>query len=71
MDELELLRRVATEPDFVNLKRYSYSLEKVLDRYPDGAPDRLIAQALCMSEEEVEELYEEVVLKLREEIEDV
>lgn len=67
----EFKRRLETEPDFVNLKRYGYSLERVLDRYPDGAPDRLIAQALCMSEEEVEELYEEIVLKLREEIEDV
>lgn len=66
MEEVKL--RLETEPDFVNLKRYGYSLERVMDRYPDGVPDRLVAQALCMSEEEVEEFYEEVVLKLREKI---
>lgn len=28
--------RIQTEPDFVNLKRFNYSLEAVLDRYPEG-----------------------------------
>lgn len=61
----EIRTRIQTEPDFINLKRFEYSLEKVLERYPEGAPPRLIAQALLMTEEEVEELYQRTVLKLR------
>ena len=61
----EIRTRIQTEPDFINLKRFEYSLEKVLERYPEGAPPRLIAQALLMTEEEGEELYQRTVLKLR------
>ena len=61
----EIRTRIQTEPDFINLKRFEYSLENVLERYPEGAPPRLIAQALLMTEEEVEELYQRTVLKLR------
>lgn len=61
----ELQLRIDTEDDFVNIKRLDYSLERVLQRYPDGAPQRVIAQALMISEDEVEKLYETVVQKLR------
>lgn len=62
----EIRSRIETEPDFVNLKRFDFSLEKVLEKYPEGAPPRLVAQALLMTEEEVEELFQQTVLKLRE-----
>lgn len=58
-------KRVNEDQDFVALKRFDYSLEALLERYPDGCPDRVIAQALLISEPEVEELYQETVLKLR------
>lgn len=61
----EIRQLIDTEPDFVNLRRYGNSLEKVIETYPDGAPDKVIAQALLMTPEEVEELYENVVIKLR------
>lgn len=61
----EIRQKIDTEPDFVNSKRFDFSLDKLLDRYPDGAPGRVIAQALLMTEEEVEELYLRTVAKLR------
>lgn len=61
----EIKKKILSDPDFVNLKRYGYSVEKVLDRFPDGAPTKLIAQGLMMSEEEVEETLQSVILKLR------
>jgi hypothetical protein len=61
----EALKRIDTDPDFIYCKRFDNSLEKCLDRHPDGAPTKLIAQALMMTEEQVEELYTGVVQKLR------
>jgi glycerol-3-phosphate responsive antiterminator len=61
----EIKKKILSDHDFVNLKRYGYSVEKVLDRFPDGAPTKLIAQGLMMSEEEVEEMLQSVILKLR------
>lgn len=61
---------VETDPDFVAIKRFDYSLKKLMakyppDKHPDGVPTKIVAQALMITEDEVEELYESVILKLR------
>jgi len=61
----ETKRLIETDKDFVALKRFDYSLNKLMDRYPEGAPAKIIAQAMMMTEDEVEELYENVVIKMR------
>jgi hypothetical protein len=65
MTQEEIMLRLKTDPDFVNLPRYDYSLAKLLAKFPDGAPARVMAQALCMTEEELAELQDAVVKKLR------
>jgi len=62
-DEIKL--KIETDPVFINIKRFDYSIENLIDRYPDGAPLRLIAQALNMTEEEVQETYNNVLTKLK------
>lgn len=57
--------KLYTDPNYIALKRFGYSLEQLLQRYPDGCPDRVIAQALLIPEEEVEEVYQSIVQKLR------
>ena len=47
------------------LKKFDYSLRKVLQRYPDGAPDRVIAQALMITEEDVPLIWDQIVAKLK------
>jgi hypothetical protein len=61
----EMKAKILTDPDFVALKRFGYSLQTLLAKYPDGVPEKLIAQALLMSEAEVEALYDETVEKLK------
>jgi hypothetical protein len=55
-----------TDDDFVAIKRFDFSLARLLERYPDGAPNSVIASALMIDEEDVEPLYESIVNKLRE-----
>jgi hypothetical protein len=57
--------RLRTEPDFIGMKRFDYSLAKLLERYPEGCPDKIIAQALLVSEPEVEEMYQKAIARLR------
>jgi hypothetical protein len=57
--------RIDTDPDYIFSRRFNYSLAEFQERYPEGAPNKLIAQALAISEEEVEDLYEQVIAKLR------
>lgn len=61
----EIRRKIDTDPDFVNLKRFDFSINKLLERYPDGAPVKLIAQGLMTTEEEVEETFRQIVAKLQ------
>ncbi len=62
----EALERIQNDPDFVALKRFDYSLTKLLQRYPEGVPNnKLIAQALMITEDDVDKLYNDVVELLR------
>jgi hypothetical protein len=65
MNPIEAKKRVETDPDYIALGRFDYSLEKLLERYPDGCPDRIIAAALLIGEHEVEELYQKAIARLR------
>lgn len=65
MTHNEAKKRIESDPDFIYSRRFGFSLDKCLDRYPDGAPTKVIAQALLMTEEEVEESVERVVGLLR------
>jgi len=65
MSEEEARKKVHEDSNFVNSKRYEHSLALLEERYPDGAPDNIIASALMIEEEEVEVEYGKVVDKLR------
>jgi len=57
---------VEHDDNFVALKRFDYSIWKVIERYgEDGAPTKVIAQALMITEEEVEEIYRKAIPKLQ------
>lgn len=62
----EQQRLLENDPDYILLSRYDNSIDTLLERYPEGAPDRIIGQALGVSEAEVQEMYASIVLKLRE-----
>lgn len=63
--EEEAREKVRNDPEFVFAKRYENSISKLENRYPDGAPDNVIANALMISEEQVELEFGKVVVKLR------
>lgn len=56
---------IENDPDFVAVPRHGCSLKRVLTAYPNGAPDRVVAQALSISETELESTYASIVSKLR------
>jgi hypothetical protein len=57
--------RIKTDTDYVAIKRYGYSLQKLVTRYEDGCPTHIIAKALFLTEEQVEQRYQQIVLLLR------
>lgn len=65
MSPEEAIVRLHTEPDFVASKRFDHSLTKLVERFPDGAPDKTIAAALMIDVEEVPRFYDDIMSKLR------
>jgi hypothetical protein len=57
--------RVHSDPDYIGIKRFQNSLEALLQRYPEGCPDHIVASALMITEEEAEAIYAEIVKKLK------
>jgi len=66
LDDQKKAELVRTDPDFIAIKRFNYDLDDLLERYPDGVPDHIIAAALLITEAQVQEMYDGIVLKLRE-----
>lgn len=57
--------RVLREYEFVNAKRVDNSLSVAEERYPEGAPDHVIATLLCITVAEVERENEAITDRLR------
>ena len=63
--DLKEANMLQTNPDYICLKRYGNSVERLLKRYPEGCPSHIIADALSMTEDEVEQKYQQIVLDLK------
>jgi len=61
----EIREKIHTDPDYVYCKRYGYSLDKMIERFDGPIPDHTIAQSLLISTEDLDELYSDIVSKLR------
>lgn len=68
MNSTEARRLLATDRDFIYSKRFDFSLKKLLERYPEGAPTKVIAQSLMMTEDELQELEQSIIIKIRQEL---
>lgn len=56
---------IKEDPDFIYSKRFDYRIDNVLERYPDGCPNKIIASVLMISENDVIRIYSETIEKLR------
>lgn len=64
----EAKKRLIDDRDFVYSKKFKYSLKNILRKYPDGVPLKIISQVLLMSEDELSDLEETIVLKIRQKL---
>jgi hypothetical protein len=63
---LEAVRdKINNDPSYVHAPSLGNDIEAVLLKHPDGCTDRVIASLLQIEVEDVANLYEEIVNKLR------
>lgn len=58
--------KIGTEDDFIYCPRLSNSVEQFMKNNPEGADNKKIAKVLLMEEEEVEEIFQSAIRKIRE-----
>jgi hypothetical protein len=56
---------IHNDDKFVYSKRFEYDLDRLVSRYPEECPDRVIAAVLMITEDDVESEYERIARKLR------
>lgn len=61
----EKKRKIYEENDYIDHPKYKNSIKKLIEKYPDGVEDQVIAKVLNITEEEVEEIYQSAVEKLK------
>lgn len=58
-------RKLKRDPDFVVAPRFGNSLQRLVERFPEGVPDDVCAKALNLLPDEVEQLYHKTVKDLQ------
>lgn len=65
MNNEDKKKQILNDPDYIEHPKFSCSVKKLLDKYPDGVDDDTIAKILMMDKSEVEAIYQESIKKLR------
>lgn len=60
--------KIEQDPDFIHCPRVKNSLKKYLSKYSEGVSDQEIGKLLMLSEEEVRDRFNGIILKLRKEM---
>jgi hypothetical protein len=68
MPNPEQLHMLETDPEYIVMKRFDYSITTLEQRYPDGCPDHVVGQALGISEDEVQQRFESILTRIRNKI---
>lgn len=69
-DKQDIMKRIIEEEDYIRCPKFSNSLNKFVSKNDEGVEDSVISRLLMMPEEQVQEIYEEAVEKLREQMAD-
>jgi hypothetical protein len=58
--------RIERDLDYINSPKYDNSLTKLLSCHPNGVSDHVICKVLCITQRELDNIYESAIMKLRE-----
>jgi len=61
----EKKRKIEEDEDFIDYPKFKNSVNKLIEKYPEGIDKETIAKVLMMSEEEVDEVYASAIKKLQ------
>lgn len=60
--------KLENDPDFILIKRFDFSLKKLIEKNPNGVSSKIAAQALGMPEKELEAIFAQILAKLKKQL---
>lgn len=63
--EKDIKKKILEDEDFIYCPRLGNSLEKLIDKNPEGVDDERIAKVLLIEEEEVQSIFMQAIEKIR------
>lgn len=64
-DNDDIMDKIYNDEDFIYCPRLGNSLEKLIEKNPDGVDDERISKVLLIEEGEVQTLFENAIKKIR------
>lgn len=64
-DKKILKKKIMEDEDFIYCPRLGNSLDRLVQKHPDGIDDERIQKVLLISAKELNEIYESAIKKLR------
>jgi len=64
-NQIDIKKLINTDEDFFYCPRLGNSLKKLIDKNPDGVGNERIAKVLLLDENEVQELFNKAIEKIR------
>lgn len=64
-DKNKVKKKIESDPDFIYCPRLSNSLKIFMEKYPDGVDNAKISKLLLMDEQEVEQIFNQALEKIR------
>ncbi len=58
--------KLNTDPDYIYSKKFSNSLTAIIEKYPDGVPDTIIAKVLKIKPTQFNIVFDRILEKLKE-----
>lgn len=68
MEKNDIENKIKNDPDFIRAPKFENSLQKLLVKMDNPLENNAIGRLLLLSPEEVEEIYQESIEKLKKEI---
>jgi hypothetical protein len=65
MDEETIKKRVENEEDFIYCIQLNHSITSLVNKHPDGVDDKRIAKLLLITPQQVKEIFERALKKIR------
>lgn len=71
LSKIQILEKLENDTDFIWSKKYNHNLNEFLEAHSDGVTDKTISKLLKMTPDELDVQFQQILSKLKNEMEKI